>query len=652
MTIAKLSQRTALVLALIVLIISVLIGAGVNHTRNGGAVDQKDNLLADFRTDILPPPAFLVEAFALASIMAIHRDSWDINDARLATAEEEYWQTQERWAQSELPEELKDGLASNAASDGQAFWDEINLRLKPAAKVWDTRAVLESHRRLLTIYRSHRAANDALVARSDEIFADVQEQGENTTWAVMGGLTLAALLLFGVLAAVYIALGRRVLAPLADTAQTMEGLAGGNLEIGRRSNHSDNEIGTMTRAIETFRAALKKDHERSQEQVRVVDALSTGLESLAQGNFTHRIDASIDGDHARLREAFNSSASRLSSTISEVRASALSVKTGSGEILAASEDTAQRNEQQAANLEETASAMRDVTDLVRRAADNAQTAKSAMIATNDKAGEGGNVVKQAVSAMAAIEDSAKEITQIIDVIDGIAFQTNLLALNAGVEAARAGEAGKGFAVVANEVRALAQRSAEAAQNIKQLIATSTGHVDQGVELVDKTGALLGAIVEQLASVSTQVEGIAEGAASQAASLEQVNGSVGEMDTMTQQNAAMVEETAAASRSLSSEAERLSRLVQQFTVTQEGAHAGGATAAKMRGPQPSAPIKPVQTPRPESRSAAQFRPGPAAMSAPIESIGNVALKPRPKDQPAPQPAGDPVTDIDDQDWSEF
>ncbi len=252
--------------------------------------------------------------------------------------------------------------------------------------------------------------------------------------------------------------------------------------------------------------------------------------------------------------------------IGAVRATASGVRTSSDEIRAASEDLALRNEQQAASLEETAASVGTTVSLTRQSADNAAGARHAIAQTHARATEGGEVVGKAVAAMGAIEQSAREITQIIDVIDGIAFQTNLLALNAGVEAARAGEAGKGFAVVANEVRALAQRSAEAARDIKALIDKSTAHVGDGVSLVGETGTLLAEIVNQVGAVTTQISDIAETAAAQASNLEQVNVAVGTIDRMTQQNAAMVEQATAATRSLSSEAQRLGELVAQFKVS--------------------------------------------------------------------------------------
>jgi len=233
------------------------------------------------------------------------------------------------------------------------------------------------------------------------------------------------------------------------------------------------------------------------------------------------------------------------------------------EIRAAADDLALRNQQQAANLEETAAAMSQINSRVRESAASAHDASEAITRAQDQASEGGEVVREAVSAMDAIEASAQEISSIIDVIDGIAFQTNLLALNAGVEAARAGDAGKGFAVVATEVRALAQRSADAAQDIKALIEKSTTQVGQGVTLVGRTGDKLQAIVAQVSELHELITGMSESARKQATDLNSVNTAVSEMDRMTQQNAAMVEETTAATRSLEAEATSLTRMMSSF-----------------------------------------------------------------------------------------
>ncbi|PLK28055.1 methyl-accepting chemotaxis protein [Porphyrobacter sp. TH134] len=438
--------------------------------------------------------------------------------------------------------------------------------------------------------------------------------------------------------AMMLAAKEMIAAPYVDTVVRMEKLAAGDLNAPiAHTDHSDC-VGRMTKAMSTFREnAVRLDEAKADQSNVVVETLSAALDRLAQGDLTHRITQMPSGEHVRLQDAFNASVAKLETMIGAVRATAGGVRTSSDEIRAASEDLALRNEQQAASLEETAASVGEATGLTRKSAENAVAARSAIAQTHARATEGGAVVSKAVAAMGAIEQSAKEITQIIAVIDGIAFQTNLLALNAGVEAARAGEAGKGFAVVANEVRALAQRSAEAARDIKALIDKSTAHVGDGVSLVGETGTLLAEIVGQVGAVTQQVNEIAETTASQASNLEQVNIAVGTIDRMTQQNAAMVEQSTAATRSLSSEAQRLGELVAQFRVS-----ASGQPAATFAPPAPTPAIAP-----PPARIAA----APAARKAPARKVsaapkvtGNLARK------PAPAPA--PTTHIDEDDWSEF
>jgi methyl-accepting chemotaxis protein len=238
---------------------------------------------------------------------------------------------------------------------------------------------------------------------------------------------------------------------------------------------------------------------------------------------------------------------------------------GTNEISKAADDLARRTEHQAASLEETAAALEEITTTVQRTAEGASHARTIVEEAKSNAETSGEIVTQTVASMGQIESSSREITQIIGVIDEIAFQTNLLALNAGVEAARAGDAGRGFAVVASEVRALAQRSADAAREIKTLISTSTKHVSTGVRLVGETGAALKRISTQIIQVNSVVTDIAKSAEEQTHGMQQINDAVGQMDQVTQHNAAMVEESTAASHTLAREAEELSKLIGQFSL---------------------------------------------------------------------------------------
>ena len=309
-------------------------------------------------------------------------------------------------------------------------------------------------------------------------------------------------------------------------------------------------------------SAYFKAEEESRQAV--VDRLGVALAEVATGNFAVRLTG-LPAAYGRIEEDFERMRLGIAEALKSVADGAATINTGAAEIRQASDDLALRTERQAASLEETAAAMEKLTLGVREAADGALHMTTVVGETSTDTRAGGEVVAEAVVAMDRIQRSASEISKIIDVIDGIAFQTNLLALNAAVEAARAGDAGKGFAVVANEVRVLAQRSAEAAKDIKQLINSSAEQVELGVTLVGKSGQVFDAIATKIDDIDKLAGGIAELSQTQAVNLQQVNGAVREMDQMTQHNAAMVEQSNAASRSLAVEAEELASLVTRFTL---------------------------------------------------------------------------------------
>ena len=325
----------------------------------------------------------------------------------------------------------------------------------------------------------------------------------------------------------------------------------------------------VTATEEERERRAEADRMAAEAQTSVVKATGRGLSALAAGDLSYRIQESFPGDYAILREDFNRAMTALDEAVSVIRGNAGSMQSRAGEISSAAEDLSRRTERQAAGLEETAAALEQITATVRKAAENAQSADTVVGQTRTQAETGGAVVQRAISAMGEIEKSSDQIGQIIGVIDEIAFQTNLLALNAGVEAARAGEAGRGFAVVASEVRALAQRSADSAREIKTLISTSSTQVKSGVVLVRESGEALTAISERIKEISHLMGEIRASTQEQAVALNEVNTAVNEMDQVTQQNAAMVEESTAASLSLNREATDMAQLVGRFQVS-EGA----------------------------------------------------------------------------------
>ena len=360
--------------------------------------------------------------------------------------------------------------------------------------------------------------------------------------------------------------------------------------------------------METLDEQRRKAEEAGQEAIKqeralVADSIGVALATLAGKDLTYRLSSQMPEAYRKLQADFNGAIEQLEDVMKSVTGSTSAINSGTREISSAADDLSQRTEQQAASLEETAAALHEITATVEKSAEGANHARQVVAAADEDAKKSAVVVRQAVEAMDAIAKSAQQISQIIGVIDEIAFQTNLLALNAGVEAARAGDAGRGFAVVASEVRALAQRSAEAAKEIKGLISASTTQVDNGVKLVAETGKSLERIVTQVAEINSVIGEIASGAKEQATALAEVNTAIAQMDQVTQQNATMVEELTAASHSLSQETEQLSGLIGQFRVG--GAHGDDSMRRELQKAAPHAfrqPANPAaaNNPRPEAR----------------------------------------------------
>ena len=378
--------------------------------------------------------------------------------------------------------------------------------------------------------------------------------------------------------------------PLGAMTKAMARIAGGDLSTEVPSLSSSDEIGSMAKAVQIFKdnglrlkateaeAARNRqlaEQERAaneaargevqRQQEAVVESIASGLDRLSKGDLTSRLNQVFTAEYEKLRADFNATADSLREAMTTIAAATDGISTGSDQIAHASDDLSRRTEQQAASLEETSAALNIITDTVRTMAGNAGDAAKVVLATRAAAEASGAVVQQAIDAMGRIKGSSTQISNIIGVIDEIAFQTNLLALNAGVEAARAGDAGRGFAVVASEVRGLAQRSAEAAKEIKALISASTVQVESGVVLVDKTGVALKDIVAKVLEMDVLVQRISSSSREQATGLAEINTAVSQMDQVVQQNAAMVEESTAAAHALKSETQDLTTMIGRFQI---------------------------------------------------------------------------------------
>jgi methyl-accepting chemotaxis protein len=440
-------------------------------------------------------------------------------------------------------------------------------------------------------------------------------------------IAVAFLSLLAAGAIAYFYVQRSLVRRLSATCDTMRRLSSGDNTAAIAGVQDSDEIGEMARALTVFRdAAIEKERlevqaaedrriaeeERSRSDAaradaarqvaQVVDGLGRGLERLAQGDLTYRVRDDWAGEYRKIQNDFNGAIDQLQDTLTAIVESTREVSSASAEISSSTTDLSQRTEEQAANLEETSASMEEISATVKKNAENAQHANGLMRGTRDVAGRGGEVVAQAVSAMTRIEQSSRKISDIISVIDEIARQTNLLALNAAVEAARAGEAGRGFAVVASEVRNLAQRSSQAAKDIKDLIANSSTAVGQGVELVNRAGSSLTEILKSINEVAAIVADIANASAEQATGIDQINKALNQMDEVTQQNSALVEENAATAKTLEHQSHALDGRVAAFRLYEGDAEPRDIPAPERTAPKeaasmqarPSAPVrKPVR-----------------------------------------------------------
>ena len=562
--------------------------------------------------DIQPPPIFTVEAYILAMQVNGGIESVNGGKKRLAALKETYLERKAYWDKAALSGPMRAEL-NMVIIGNNSFWTELETVFFAAAERGDKAAMLSSFEKLSKTFNIHAGKITRLVSKvsayQDGIAANVA--ADKTFYqSLMFGTSALVLVLVG---SMLFWLHRRMVRAISVMSGYMGRLAADDFEQSVPYAARRDEIGEMAKAVAVFRdAGLEKrrleaeaeatraaiESERASREAATaesqraarfaVETIGQSLHKLAEGNLVNRIQTRLSDGAEPLRADFNVAVEKLQQTLVGIHGAAAAIKVGLQEISTASDDLSRRSEQQAASLEETAAALDHITETVRKTADGAGHARKVVAETKTNAETSSTVVRQAIDAMGQIEKSSRQISNIIGVIDEIAFQTNLLALNAGVEAARAGEAGRGFAVVAQEVRSLAQRSAEAAKEIKQLIGNSTTQVDAGVRLVAETGNALERIMAQVNDINAVVVDIAASASEQSTGLREVNIAVNQMDQVTQQNAAMVEETTAASHNLSREAGELVRLIGQFEV--------GTTAAQSA----AAPTRPVAHHSPAGR----------------------------------------------------
>lgn len=462
---------------------------------------------------------------------------------------------------------------------------------------------------ILQLIDANEKSGQAISAKSESIYADSRRM---LIGAIGLGLVVT-LLLSGILM-------QTIAKPIRKMSGAVGLLVEGDLSVEIPGMKRSDELGSLARALDSFKDLFEADKRRAEaEAVRAreteetINAIGAGLSALAKGQLTHRVDENANGPLAKLYNDYNDALSHLQDAMMQIVDGCNTIKNGTNEIAQASSDLSLRTERQAESLAHTSKTLGEFTGSVKVAADNARQTSSRLAVARESAEKVDETAKRAAVAMRNIQASSKEMNEIISTIDGLAFQTNLLALNAGVEAARAGASGAGFAVVATEVRHLAQRSAEAANSIRQLVATSSSQITEGVSLVENSGEALRQIVTEVTEVSDLMDEIAAAAGRQASGLAEISDMVTAMDTATQQNAAMVEESTASSRNLNDETERLFEQLSFFELGRSAGYTGGLG---------------VSPPSYEERV-----PSPRKASAPA-SHGNLALS------------------MDQDDWAEF
>lgn len=587
---------TATGLALIAgVLLTLLTGAeALNRLKVNGPIYEDIIYSKDLIADILPPPLYVIESYALANESTLHPDTLTVNAPRVKVLKEQYEERRAYWKTTRLPDVLKTKLLDDVLVKGDDFWREMLGVTLPALQANDRDAIVASLSALRIKFHRHEAAVNELVEMGNVFGKEKEAYAASQTGLLQGASYGLGIFLILLCIASTLFTRRRAIRPLNDMTNAMTKMADGDLKEEPPHLARQDEIGAMAKALAIFRdAGLSKrrleseaeearqlsDRERQErERERLADAdalrfaveqLGGGLSQLANGDLSRSLDQPFHPRFETLRKNFNESISTLRLTLRDVLSETDHLNRQGQELRGGADNLARRTEQQAAALEETAAALDQVTSTGKASVERIEDARTLVKDARNAAVHSSQVVGKAISAMQRIETASGEIGSIIGAIENIAFQTNLLALNAGVEAARAGEAGKGFAVVAQEVRELAQRSAAAANEIKQLVAKSGQEVAGGVDLVQSTGTVLAEIEAIVSRIDLNIDSIATAAREQSVGLSEINTSVNTLDQMTQHNAAMVEETNAATQNLAEAARTLASLAGRFDIGANG-----------------------------------------------------------------------------------
>jgi methyl-accepting chemotaxis protein len=604
----SLSRTMGLVGASIFLLFLATIGVNrfaLNELRIGSDAYRKIAAAKGLVSDLSPSPLLLVEAYLLIETSAAEKTDAAHIKERLEQFRRSYDERRAFWAKSaDLPDQLKSlmGAGGGASRTAEVFWRAIFDDYVPALESNNRTDANAARTRLSEIFAAHSRSIDQQLKVTGE-FAQSVEAAATNLESRMNAINVSVAGAVGVfLMGLFLLVKSKVTQPIVSVASYMTDLTRRPVSESPPFRGRGDEIGLMSSALEYLKSAIESlraaEVETEAQKAKAAERLkdkeagakwyvenrdfffkeyATAMQRLSCGDLEVRLEKPFIKDYENLREMFNTAMERLHSAMKGIISTCGAIDNSTHEISSAVENLSRRNESQAATLAETAAAVDQITQTVKKTADSAIEAREVVNVATEDALKGEKIVSGAVAAMDGIKQSSKKIGQIVGLIDEIAFQTNLLALNAGVEAARAGEAGKGFAVVATEVRGLAQRSAEAAKEIKALISESDSKVQDGVGLVTDSGVSLRSIVEKVAKITTVVSDIAASAQAQSNGLREINLAVQDIDRVTQENAAMAEETNAASRSLANDSASLASLTEKFKIGE--VRSGGLLAVR-------------------------------------------------------------------------
>jgi methyl-accepting chemotaxis protein len=583
MTITARVRSGAIALILLLAIAFAVSAWRIHAIRMGGPMHRASMEIADLNADILPPPEYIIEPYLEATLLLDHPERIDATRARLAELRKAYDERHAVWEQSALPEHLKRAILADTHTPAMRFWQEAQGSFLDAIAAKDLVTARARYAVLTEAYDAHRKAIDALVSATAKEQAAFGDRSSQSLWTSIGVLTLLALALFGTIGWFAWWLTRRVAQPLAQVAQATTTLSRGQDTAIPYRDRTD-ELGDIAQAVARFHAAARSraemDAAHLAEQENVGEMLGAALAALEKGDLRHRINTPFPGVYEPVRVSFNRAAGALSTMLRTAIHGARNIGTGSSEIATASEDLAHRTETTAHTLQETSAAIQLIENRLKSSSQSAE----ATMARAEQAGAlvhaGRSTAQNAATAMNSVSERANAIDTVVEGLDKIAFQTRVLAMNAAVEAGRAGEAGRGFAVVADLVSALALRAEEEAKRGRDLINETQIDVATAASEVRAVDTALGEIVENFDGVQELLQALREDNRSQASAISDITKSVVEMETATQQNAAMVEQTSAAARSLDREAATLLGNAEAFRVDEEvaGYRSGAAEPA--------------------------------------------------------------------------